>query len=239
MKKLIILLIGLSLWVEPALASVSRTGFVSENVWFSSESIAIGDSVTIYTAVFNNSDEILGGNVTFLDGDRVLGTKTFSIPENSVRDVRIDWIATSGNHEISAHLATNDPSIVLGTKETIPSRVNIIDPTVEEKNDLPESATRVLDSVDNLQDKVVENIPTGVTDRITAAFSDIEEFRSTQATAIQEKVDAKKTETESADTSEGVVEEITFNTNTNELAVKTNPLQTPFTYISLFFYKIL
>ncbi len=83
----------------------SRTGFVDGSVWFSDESISLGETIKIHTAVFNGEDSRLTLKVDFIDTTTVLSTKEISLSPNETKTVSADWKASSGSHEIYAQIS--------------------------------------------------------------------------------------------------------------------------------------
>lgn len=112
MKKFLALLIGFALFFNTALAvsfaqefALRNAGFVETSIWYSKESFFDGDTVRVYTIVFNGNTYRLEGVVEFYDNDSLLGSKNFSLGgEGRVRDVWVDFTARSGRHVITARM---------------------------------------------------------------------------------------------------------------------------------------
>lgn len=241
-KTFIILSIAIFLPNYTLAIETNNTGFISESVWFSEEELVLGESVNIYTALFNNSASVLEGSVTFFDKDVVLGVKSFSIPEKSVRDVKQSWIVTSGDHEMYASLSVKQTNIELGDKMTEPIEFTIKAPVVAEKAPVTGETAEILSDVDNLQEKIVDSIPPEVSDKIESSFSGVESFRVETSTNIEEKKDAKQEivdELKSLPEKDSVDLEIGLEDGKTNVDVKSTPLDTPIAYAGLFFYTIL
>ncbi len=241
-KIILIAVAILSLSNHVSAAEISGTGFISDTVWLSEEDLVIGESVSIYTAIFNNSSSALEGSVTFFDEDVVLGVKTFSIPENSVRDVRQSWIVTSGSHGLYANLSVKNSSIELGIKETIPFDFKVAAPLVPEKEPLSKETEDILSGVENLENKIVESIPVSVSEKITESFSGVEDFRNETALDIDNKKEEKQTtleEIKSAGDSNSIDLELQLEKDSTNINMKSSPLDTPFAYAGVFFYTVL
>lgn len=95
----------LSLLVSPSMAFAAEFGFPTPSVWVSKESLIAGETVSVYTVLVNTSDATFSGMLEFQDNGTVIGSAPFTItpPERS-KTVMIDWIATAGDHAITAHI---------------------------------------------------------------------------------------------------------------------------------------
>ena len=83
---------------------LSGTGFVSNPIWYSKDPFAEGDTIKIFTVLFNTSGETLRGTVSFFDESAKLGATQFSLPANEVKDFSIEWKVTAGHHKIHAQI---------------------------------------------------------------------------------------------------------------------------------------
>lgn len=84
-------------------AQVRDAGFVPSNIWYSEDPFFAGDSIRIYTVIFNGSLYDLTGSVEFLDNGVLIGKTSFTVAKGGhVRDVSVPWKATEGKHVITA-----------------------------------------------------------------------------------------------------------------------------------------
>ena len=87
-----LLLLVLPSWSEAAV----RAGFPSQPLWLSSEQATAGDSVTIFTVLYNESEKTVGGNLVFtVDGQRITSL-TFSLDAGKSSLESAQWKATNG-----------------------------------------------------------------------------------------------------------------------------------------------
>ncbi|PIR87027.1 MAG: hypothetical protein COU11_02240 [Candidatus Harrisonbacteria bacterium CG10_big_fil_rev_8_21_14_0_10_49_15] len=101
--------------VSAPLAHAQEYGFLERNIWFSQELLFAGETVRIYTVVFNGSEEDVTGTVEFYDQAEKLGEAKFSLAKGEqLRDVWIDWLAKEGEHAITARI--NGASSAILTK---------------------------------------------------------------------------------------------------------------------------
>ncbi|MGB2580125.1 MAG: hypothetical protein WBC83_00325 [Minisyncoccia bacterium] len=99
---------------------IKNVGFVPANIWFSKDPFFDGEKIRIYTIVFNGSSYNLEGTVEFLDNGVFIGKTNFSLSSGGrVRDMWIDWEATSGKHAITARIVGTTASSASGVKSSV------------------------------------------------------------------------------------------------------------------------
>ncbi len=115
-------------------APLKNAGFLPSNIWYSRSPFFSGDSIRIYTIIFNGSSEDLVGVVEFLDNGTLIGKTDFSLASGGrARDVWVDWVAKDGKHAITARLSGvyaigvggKKRSIVLENVETAKNELNV------------------------------------------------------------------------------------------------------------------
>ena len=101
-------------------ALISNAGFIPAPLWFSRDTFFAGETVRIYTVVYNGSDSDIRGTVEFLDGALVVGSDDFSLAKGGrSQDIWIDWKATEGDHRITARIVRARAAKAGGTEESI------------------------------------------------------------------------------------------------------------------------
>ncbi len=80
-------------------------GFAPGPVWLSQSNPIAGNTVRLYTVVYNSSPTAIEGSVTFTVGDTALGSTPFSLDAGESTIKSITWIAQEGTHEFSAHIS--------------------------------------------------------------------------------------------------------------------------------------
>lgn len=84
-------------------ATSDSAGFLRESIWFSRDPFYAGETITIYTNIYNSSSERLSGLIEFRDGTTVLGTKAISVaPGGASEIISLPWVVTAGEHRIEA-----------------------------------------------------------------------------------------------------------------------------------------
>lgn len=188
---------------------VTNAGFVPANIWYSKDPFFTGDSVRIYTIIFNGSTYDLTGDVQFLDNGIVIGTTNFSLSGNGrVQDVWIDWKATSGAHTITAQLINviaNGPkgkqTVSLDNSVTGKSeRTVAVDPAVvaaqtqAQVQKVTDAGVQAVTTVQGAVNSVTDAIPAPVKETVSSGAHTIESFRIGEASQFQTARAAKAKE---------------------------------------------
>ena len=125
MKKILgVLILGLMwggafyAWAE---GETENIGFIPDNIWFSKDPPTEGDTVKIYTLVFNNGKNALFGTVEFYDKNVILGKKEFLSPAGGIKDVSVNWEVMAGDHTLSAKIL--NPNFILSDGKKKPAQL--------------------------------------------------------------------------------------------------------------------
>lgn len=232
--------------------SVNNAGFVPANIWYSKDPFFTGDTVRVYTIVFNGSSYGLSGGVEFLDNGTVIGTTNFSIAGSGrVQDLWVDWKAGSGAHTITARLVNviadgpnGKQSVTLSNIETGKSeRVISADPTVvalqtkalEQK--VADAKNQTIDAIAGVASTVGGAIPAPVKESVSAGVNILEKFRigeGAQLTTLKEN-QAKVIEAMKAQ----AVATSTAKKSTDIVGDVSNATKEPFAYIVFAAYTLL
>ena len=110
----------LSVIILPTMVlAADTTGLISGAIWYSKTPLVEGETVKVYTAVWNARKEKLSGTIVFNDKDTILGTKDFIALPESVKDVSVDWVISAGEHAISARVTNTKIISSNGTTQPI------------------------------------------------------------------------------------------------------------------------
>lgn len=183
--------------VHAADVSIKNAGFAPAGVWYSKESFFAGETVRIYTVIFNGSTQSLSGEVEFMDGSVVLGKTSFAtLGSGKVRDVSIEWKATEGKHAISARIVNANlisasgqkTPITLENVETVKSeQVVELDPVAKaaqqklQADRIATAGTGVVQKIEGGLQSVENSIPESVKSAAAAGTNLIEDLRSAGA----------------------------------------------------------
>jgi len=95
-------------------------GFLEGNIWYSKDPFFAGDTIRIYSAVYNSSPNDLLGTVEFYDYATSLGSMAFSVAGGGkVQDAWVDWVPSKGQHKILARITNAKISLIGGKEESI------------------------------------------------------------------------------------------------------------------------
>lgn len=226
--------------VNPVLASdvsVKNAGFIPSNIWYSKESFFAGESVRIYTIVFNGSAYDLSGNIEFLDNGIVLGKTQFSLLRGiSTHDVSIPWKATEGSHIITARIVNANMSlqggqktaIILENAETGKSEIVVeLDPTTKAAREKTAVSTQVTEKIQDALQTVNDTIPTSVKSGTATGANAIENFRTTEGfqLRIAKELKGKQIDALNARTSTTTAQKTGF------LNTASRTMEKPFAYV--------
>ena len=90
-------------------------GVLKDQIWFSKDPFFVGDTITIFTFVFNSSDYRLSGTMVLTDGTTTIDKKTFTVlPSGGSQVVLFPWTVTKGQHNFTAKISENQLDKVSG-----------------------------------------------------------------------------------------------------------------------------
>lgn len=92
----------LALFPAVLLAKTTPAGFPSQSIWVSHTQAKAGDTLQIFTVIYNGGDTELLGSLVFLVDEKRVGIKSFELNEGESKILSTDWIATAGEHRIGA-----------------------------------------------------------------------------------------------------------------------------------------
>ena len=209
----------------------TTTGFIPGSIWYSHEPLVEGDTVKIYTAVWNADDKPLSAKVEFYDKNVVLGTRDVVVDKSSLKDVSISWKVTSGDHTISAKIISSNTTTGGKSEKVVLERTS----TKSDKIFVPVSVKNAKDE-DTSNTKVVKDqiaIPESLTTSIADTFSPVESMRL----RIDQDVDTSKEKTkQEIDQLEGQGSITKEGVNTGQKPL--DATERPIAYIKLFLLSI-
>ncbi len=104
--------------VFATIENIDNAGFVPGPIWFSKYPVFVDDEVRIYTALYNNSQYNISGELHFFNNENLIGNTDFEMLAGSgATDVWIDWVALKGDIEIGAEI--KNVSIINSQKEAV------------------------------------------------------------------------------------------------------------------------
>jgi len=238
---------------------LGTTGFIPGSIWYSKDTLSEGDTVKVYTALWNNSSSPLSAKIEFYDKNVILGTRDIIVPSLSLKETSVSWKVTSGDHSISAKIIS--PSITAsGKKEVVvldnstteisKTFVPVVINTVEGK---PATSSDILKSqIDKATSSLDSILPDGVANGTTENVSAVDSFRIDTLKKISEtKAEAEKTiesfnKTENTTTpssgtkkTDNKTSSVKNTTTTDSKVGIVDATEKPIAYLKLFFFSIL
>lgn len=224
-------------------ADVSNTGFIPGQIWYSENPLVEGQTVKVYTAVWNGDNYPLEANVEFYDKNVILGTRSISVPKDTIQNVSISWKVTAGDHVISAKILSSKiiesgkSSPVVLERNTTEEDRKFVSKLIEQIDGTPVSST---DAIKNKLDETKANLsdvlPNSLATPISNSLSSVDDFRDETYTKITVSKDETKKEIESLNNKNTVK-----GTSTSPSKVSKKSLggaDKPIAYIKLFFLSI-
>lgn len=227
--------------------TASGTGFIPGQIWYS-EPLVEGNTVKIYTAIWNGDKDPITVHVEFYDSKVILGSRDLTVEPSKIQEVSVSWKVTSGDHIISAKISSS--SITTGGKKeniTLDNAKTIEDHTFVPVSTKKEDGTD-LKSVDVMKNEITKAttalkdvIPESVGTPIASSLGSIDAFRGNTYTKIldtkiqtQKEIDAleKKDEKTSSPDSKTTKSETTQ-------AKPLDATDKPITYVKLFLFSLL
>ena len=172
--------------------ALDNVGFVENSIWYSQTPKVEGESVKVYTAIWNGSSSEISSHVEFYDGTTLLGARDVKVSPESIKEVSVVWKVSAGDHSISARI-TKSSSVVGG----VTTSFAILDNNAESnKISISKKESVILGSdtpVDTIAKKVSESLPAQVAAPVNDIASKADNYREDTRVTIDENiVKAKK-----------------------------------------------
>lgn len=220
-----------------------NSGFIPGQIWYSKESLIEGETVNIYTAIWNGEKDTVSSKVEFYDKNVILGTREISISSGELKDVYIPWKITAGDHVISAKTISSTV-VVSGKKEKVVLNRTT---TANDKQFVPVliknaegEKIRETDVLKNQIDKASNDIgsiiPDNVSTPITSGLGIVDNLRTNTLAQVNTIVDATK-----KDIGEvlGTSTEPKISDKINKVSSTQDAIKKPIAYIKLFLFSVL
>jgi hypothetical protein len=232
---------------------VTATGFIPGQIWYSKNSFIEGETVKIYTAVWNSNKNQLSARVEFYDKNVILGSRDVVVSSEQLSEVSIPWKVTAGDHIIFAKIIssvlTSDgkkESIELDSSITVEDRMFI--PVVIKKEDGSQASNSdiIQSQVDKVGGTIINVLPQSISTPIGEAVGVVDGFRESALDNILTSKNNTEKDIEvykaTLNNSNDVQEIDNLNEPLKEVDEKNekpNPLDEPIAHVKLFFLKVL
>jgi len=246
MKKyfLYLIIVASTILAAPTYAlALVNSGFIPGQIWYSKAELVEGDTVNIYTAIWNGEKNPLAAKVEFYDKNVILGSRDVVLAPSELKDVYVSWKITAGDHVISAKIISS-LATVSGVKEkvvlerivtsndrqfvSVQAKDNSLEKTADEK--------KLQTQIDKTNSEFNNIVPEEVSTQVVSTFNIVDDFRDktlTQVTAIKKDTQNKIDQIKDKDKDKITVEV------SNEKVSLPNATEKPIAYIKLFLFSIL
>ncbi len=242
MKKIFTLVLAGAILLSPvatwAAQVIDNAGIIERTVWLSKDEVIEGETVDVYTVLYNGGSVALSGQAVFYDGTTVIGKRTVALSPKSTKVVSISWKATSGVHTLKAGFISGTITNAKGMTESVSvsnqdsASVSI---SIKSKN-----APQVGDQIADLRKDVKEKTPAFIEN----AVSKIDSLRTEwEAKAIVEKEKAKAELPDKKAPSVNLSVNVTTGegnpVSSPKLSTDTNVMKSPMAYMKFFGFSLL
>lgn len=146
-------------------------GFAPTSVFASKTNIASGDSVSIFTVIYNSSADNLTGDVVFTVDGTAIGTKHFSLQSGETQTPSVNWSAVKGAHTASARIEN-----VVGSSDAQISLLNDKADTITLTVAAPPPSSPTTAAVQNVTN-IVQNTAQSAAPAAQSVFNSLENLR--------------------------------------------------------------
>ncbi len=91
-------------------AETANLGLI-DGIWFSQQEYVVGDEIVLHTAIFNNSDHTVLGTVEFYDNKTLLGSRSFEVTDQHIKELTLTTTASEGEHIFSAKITESKTTL--------------------------------------------------------------------------------------------------------------------------------
>lgn len=225
-------------------ADVANTGFIPGQIWYSENPLVEGQTVKVYTAVWNGDTNPLEATVEFYDKNVILGSRSISVPKDTVQNVSISWKVTAGDHVITAKIlgskiieSGKSFPVVLERNTTGEDR-KFVSKLIEQIDGTPVSST---DAIKNKFDETKANLsdilPGSIGGPISNSLSSVDTFRDQTYTKITVSKEESKKELESLN-GKSTVKGTTVSNDKKVEKKSLGGADKPIAYLKLFFLSV-
>ncbi len=214
------------------------SGFLPKQIWYSSDKLVEGETVDIYTAVWNGEDKTYLLKIGFFDEEELLGERDIALKPGEIRDVSIGWKITAGDHIISARILSSEIVVSTGKKESVTLRYNETEEDKQRIDALKKKQIKTKEEETNIGSDFItvanSVIPKEISQPVSKGYQGVDLFREKTYSKISTSRDEAKEELETIKK-----EEVSLKDNPNKKQNKEDAFKKPFVYIKLLVLGIL
>ena len=172
----------------PIIAAELSAGFAPNSVWISRTNVTDGDSVNIFTVIYNSSDEGVTGELVFTIDGKTIGTKNFALLSGETKIESFPWTAEQGKHTVSAKIGktlnTNTGATTALLYQTTTSvAVDILSPPP------PSKTTKTLNLVASTLETAVSSSTPIILNALESLYNTTESFRTELKSSLEKQIE--------------------------------------------------
>src|SRR3989338_5431696 len=135
-------------------ASAAAAGFAPGSLWLSKTEAKAGETLKLYTVVYDSSPSSIEGDVVFTIDAKNIETKHFKLNAGETQIVSADWRAAAGTHTFGASLKN-----VSGTTGIANTQTNLVNITIADAPPSPIAQyTNVVTNIIASSSPAVQNV---------------------------------------------------------------------------------
>lgn len=183
----------LALFLLLAIPSISRAesglsaGFAPQSIWISRTHVIAGESVNIFTVLYNSSENTVAGEIIFTLDNSSIGTKEFTLNPGEAQTVFLPWVAKAGNHSISARIE-NALVANTNTKTSVLNQATGNITVSVEAPPPPSPSAQVLNSAVTAITSGVASSAPAVMSALTSLYEKTEALREDAKSALEKQI---------------------------------------------------
>ena len=137
-----------------ALAASAAAGFAPGSLWLSKTEAVAGETLKIYTVVYDSSPSAVEGDIVFTVDAKNIETKHFKLNAGETQIVSADWRAVAGTHTFGASLKN-----LSGATDIANTQTNTVNITVADAPPSPIAQyTNVVTNIISSSSPAVQNV---------------------------------------------------------------------------------
>jgi len=157
------------------------------SIWMSRANVVAGESVNIFTVLYNGSDNAISGDVIFAVDGASIGTKNFTLAPGETQTLSVPWIAKAGSHTVSARIEKTPDSGTNATAAVLNETTGSITVSIDAPPP-PSPAAQVLNTVTSAIEAGVASSAPAVMSALASLYDTAESFRVGAKSALEKQV---------------------------------------------------
>lgn len=105
-------------WVFTPVLVFGAVGFTQDSVWLSHTPVIEGETVSIYAALTNGTQETLRGVAYFRDNGVSIGSLPITLKPGEARIISVPWSPKEGEHALAVEIASSTITLPKNTETT-------------------------------------------------------------------------------------------------------------------------